>query len=82
MFPDVNECHSDPCAHNGTCIGGVNSFTCSCVEGYTGLDCETGIYNKYIVSTCIHNSLTMVVTDRRILVYIRTSNALLGYKVW
>ena len=43
MFPDIDECNSDPCAHNGSCIDGVNSFTCSCVEGYTGLGCETGI---------------------------------------
>ena len=55
MFPDIDECSSNPCAHNGTCIDGVNSFNCSCVEGYTGHDCETGIqnnkcvqYNKYM----------------------------------
>ena len=44
IFPDIDECGSNPCAHNGTCIDGVNSFTCSCVEGYTGHGCETGIY--------------------------------------
>ena len=43
IFPDLDECSSEPCAHNGTCIDGVNSFNCSCVEGYTGLGCETGI---------------------------------------
>jgi len=56
MFPDIDECNSSPCVHKGTCIDGVNSFTCSCVEGYTGRDCETGIqknkcveYNTYLV---------------------------------
>ena len=43
MFPDIDECQSDPCAQKGTCIDAVNSFTCSCVDGYTGHDCETGI---------------------------------------
>ena len=42
VFPDIDECHSNPCAHKGTCIDAVNSLTCSCVEGYTGHDCETG----------------------------------------
>ena len=42
ILPDIDECSSNPCAHNGTCIDGVNSFTCSCVDGYTGHDCETG----------------------------------------
>ena len=42
IFLDVDECGSNPCAHNGTCIDGVNSFTCSCVAGYTGHDCDTG----------------------------------------
>ena len=55
MFPDIDECNSNPCAHNGTCTDGVNSFNCSCEEGYTGHDCETGIeeaisieYNNYL----------------------------------
>ena len=51
MFPDMDECSSNPCAHRGTCIDGVNSFTCLCIEGYTGHDCETGIQkNKNVLS--------------------------------
>jgi len=42
IFPDIDECSSNPCAHNGTCIDGVNSFMCSCVDRYTGHDCDTG----------------------------------------
>ena len=55
IFPDIDECNSNPCAHKGTCIDGVNSFTCLCVEGYSGYNCDTGIeddkyieYNKYL----------------------------------
>ena len=43
IFPDVDECHSNPCANGGTCIDDVNSFTCSCMAGHTGHDCETSI---------------------------------------
>ena len=43
IFPDIDECHSNPCANRGTCIDDVNSYSCSCMERYTGHDCETGI---------------------------------------
>ena len=48
VFPDIDECSSDPCAHGGTCRDGVNSFTCSCLEGYTGYDCDTGIRELFL----------------------------------
>jgi len=64
MFSDIDECGSNPCAHRGTCIDGVNSFTCSCEEGYSGYDCDTGIeetkcidHNKYlfyVIATTTH----------------------------
>ena len=40
---DINECSSSPCLNGGTCTDGVNSYSCKCVAGYTGKDCETGI---------------------------------------
>ena len=30
-----------PCQNGGTCSDGVNEYTCGCVAGYTGDDCET-----------------------------------------
>jgi len=39
---DINECASSPCVNGGSCVDGVNGYTCSCVAGYTGLLCETG----------------------------------------
>ncbi|XP_078485672.1 uncharacterized protein LOC100181677 isoform X2 [Ciona intestinalis] len=32
-----------PCANGGTCTDGVASYTCACVTGYTGANCETNI---------------------------------------
>ena len=39
---DIDECESRPCMNNGTCIDGLNNYTCECVAGYTGPNCETG----------------------------------------
>ena len=37
-------CASEPCLNGGTCMeGGVNSFTCMCLQNFTGPQCQTGI---------------------------------------
>ena len=41
FYLDVDECESGPCQNNGTCFDGVGTFTCQCVTGYTGDQCET-----------------------------------------
>lgn len=33
---NVNECLSNPCQNNGTCMDFTNGFTCQCPAGYTG----------------------------------------------
>jgi hypothetical protein len=39
----TNECEENPCKNGGTCIDGINSYTCECPAGYTGTNCETPI---------------------------------------
>ena len=46
---DVDECANSPCRNGGNCTDGVNGFTCDCVKGYTGRNCETGRSTDTIV---------------------------------
>ncbi|KAI0224472.1 hypothetical protein LSAT2_024540 [Lamellibrachia satsuma] len=40
----VDECESKPCQNGGTCTdGGVNTYTCSCAGGYSGLNCQNDV---------------------------------------
>ena len=43
QITEIDECEANPCEHGGTCTDGVNSYTCECADGYTGVNCETGI---------------------------------------
>ena len=40
---DIHECVSNPCQNQGTCHDGVNTYSCTCTEGYTGTACDKGI---------------------------------------
>ena len=42
---DIDECGSNPCVNNGTCIDGVNGFTCNCTREFGGDRCEIGWEN-------------------------------------
>ena len=43
LFADIDECASSPCQNGGTCVDGINSYSCNCNAGYTGDNCETDI---------------------------------------
>ena len=46
MYVDIDECASDPCQNDGTCIDQVAGFECECADGYEGDVCEIGKTNK------------------------------------
>ncbi|CAH1803247.1 unnamed protein product [Owenia fusiformis] len=40
---DIDDCKDSSCENGGSCIDGVDSYSCNCVSGYTGRRCETNI---------------------------------------
>ena len=44
---EMNECASNPCMFNGTCIDEHKGYNCSCLDGYYGSKCEFGNYSLF-----------------------------------
>ena len=41
-YVDIDDCVNHTCRNNGSCVDGVNHFSCNCTVGFTGDHCETG----------------------------------------
>ena len=41
--PDIDDCVNNNCSSGGSCIDGINNFTCKCNPGFTGDRCQTGV---------------------------------------
>ena len=37
-----NECSSNPCQNSGTCVDKIADYQCTCLNGFTGKNCEIG----------------------------------------
>ena len=59
-FQDINECASKPCKNGGKCKDGVNKYTCTCAEGYTGTSCQTGMCTKINLCNKISSRTTLL----------------------
>ena len=46
---DIDECDSKPCKNGGLCRDSIDTFTCDCLEGFTGSMCERAL-NASLVS--------------------------------
>ena len=44
VLKDIDECVNHTCQNGGSCLDGVNNYSCNCLPGYTGSLCETGRY--------------------------------------
>ncbi|XP_078513823.1 coagulation factor X-like isoform X2 [Lissotriton helveticus] len=40
-YQDGDQCESVHCNYRGACVDGIGEYTCLCVEGYEGKNCET-----------------------------------------
>ena len=43
-FTELNECDSNPCRNGGECKDALNGYTCGCITGYNGTNCESGTH--------------------------------------
>uniref|UniRef100_A0A667WCI4 EGF-like domain-containing protein n=1 Tax=Myripristis murdjan TaxID=586833 RepID=A0A667WCI4_9TELE len=50
---NIDECAINPCHNGGTCIDGINSFTCLCPEGYNDATCLSQV-DECGSNPCIH----------------------------
>ena len=41
LFTDQDDCIEHECVNGGSCVDGVNEYTCNCQAGYTGQLCQT-----------------------------------------
>ncbi|XP_062302968.1 coagulation factor VII [Osmerus eperlanus] len=47
-------CQSNPCHNNGTCSSSSSSYTCLCLPGFIGRNCELEI--KAVPDSCLHQN--------------------------
>lgn len=40
LFADLDECASQPCQGNATCVDLINGYACECSLGFAGRNCE------------------------------------------
>ena len=39
---DIDDCVGVNCQNGGACVDGVDSYSCTCGQGYAGTHCEIG----------------------------------------
>ncbi|XP_049592179.1 protein eyes shut homolog [Syngnathus scovelli] len=60
---EINECHSNPCRHNGTCFDLVGHYECQCPTGFLGKNCEVDVDACALNSTCPPKTQCLDIAD-------------------
>jgi len=50
LLAEIDECDSKPCMNGATCLEDVGSYSCKCVAGFTGDNCEIS-KSKYLITS-------------------------------
>lgn len=61
---NMDECSSSPCQHGGTCMDGINGYTCNCTEDYMGTNCELQ-YDACYFTPCQNNASCVAKPSRK-----------------
>ncbi len=56
---DIDDCVNHTCSNGGSCVDGVNSYSCNCLVGFTGDHCETGNMCCYCFATFLKSVMTL-----------------------
>ena len=67
FLPDIDECASAPCQNDGSCLDAINGYTCDCVDGYEGTDCEIGKFDHLMSQSQPASSTSMLLNLSNIL---------------
>ena len=52
---NVDDCIDNPCLNSGSCVDGINSYTCVCSPGYTSENCSVAV-NDCDQGPCMNNA--------------------------
>ena len=44
---EIDECLSNPCRNNATCIDRISEYYCQCTESFAGLNCKNKINKQH-----------------------------------
>ncbi|XP_067041983.1 uncharacterized protein [Acropora muricata] len=60
---DIEDCANHRCTNGASCVDGINSYSCNCTAGFSGVYCETGMCStKEIDTTSSQQLSTSIIT--------------------